>query len=156
MLTTKPPMSNELTPQEKYRKFYEDPHLWIDAIEVVVTKTTILHSAEYYEGEKYTLTAEMLWRLSRSMQFEPLFKPQDGEAFIKDLESCLRQTVSPHLEYSETENGYYVFFSKAYNYELRVPISNISRLALLGNLDLGVAINTAAYVDTLRKIGYYL
>jgi hypothetical protein len=155
-------MSNEL--QQKYRKFYEDPHLWIDApiqLQCIEKHLELKDDprSEVSLGSQFLFDAEMynaIWLFGTVDKYLPLFKPQEGEAFIKDLEACLQETVSPHLAYSETENGYYVFFSKAYNYELRVPTSNISKLALLGNLDLGVAINTAAYVDTMRSLGYYL
>ena len=148
-------MGNELTPQEQYSKFYKDPHLWIGAIEVeCIEKHLELKDdprSEVSLGALYLYDAEMynsIWLFGNIDKYKPLFKPQEGDQFIKDLESavsagCGGESVTHYKTPSsivfEVDGGEIEIWSY-----LKITTSS------------GIAFDTAAYVDTLRKLGYYL
>jgi hypothetical protein len=142
-------MTNELTPQEKYPKFYESPHLWIGAIEVeyIGTKNGIVG--------KSLLDIELLSTLITIDQLQnckPLFKPQEGEQFIKDLESAVsaatRRKNVKHCSYDAVSELFNVnegeFFVEVFDktFAICVPYK--------------AYFDAATFIDTLRKLGYYL
>jgi hypothetical protein len=137
-------MSNELMPQEKHPKFYKDPHLWIGAIEVeyIGTKGII---------GKSILDVDLLSTLilfGELLGVKPLFKPQEGEQFIKDLEQAVSAGFggasvthykTPSSIVFEVDGGEIEIWS-----DLKITTSS------------GIAFDTSAYVITLLKLGYYL
>jgi hypothetical protein len=140
-------MSNELTPQEQYPKFYKDPHLWIGAIEV---EYSILGGV----SQKMPLTVGIMnspkWNLKK---FTPLFKPQEGDQIIKDLESAVsaglfgESILLAVLDKPESPSIYFEFGDE---------VIEIRKKDLSIQLPHGICFNTAAYVTTLLKLGYYL
>jgi hypothetical protein len=157
-------MSNELTPQEKYPKFYDCPHLWIGAIEVEVNESFELNGTHYLAKTRYLLTVFDLNELLENNKLDyinPFFKPQEGDQFIKDLESaaiiaCTKPNEHENMVFHAATDKHYVFRS-TYNPAVRFLIQrdNIN-WARWRNGNIGLDFNTAAYVDTLRKLGYYL
>jgi len=152
-------MSNELTPQQKYPKFYESPHLWIGAIEV------------QGNGDKFSqkLNYELYAKIDKHYSwpyYKPLFKPKEGKQFIKDLETAVSAGSGKELKLDEQKLGYKWFISAAndnFHAYIFVTVSNndiscISTYATDGVRDMESPRNfdCAAYVDTLRKLGYYL
>jgi hypothetical protein len=152
-------MSNELTPQEKHPKFYKDPHLWIGAIEVECVKFFMrpvgMGVSGYNEGEIIKLTPQTYDWLKTPRIIEcvtPLFKPQEGEQFIKDLEQAIsaatvRKNVK-HCSYDAVSELFNVnegeFFVEVFDktFAICVPYK--------------AYFDAATFVDTLRKLGYYL
>jgi hypothetical protein len=134
-------MSNELTPQEKYRKFYEDPHLWIDAIEVKRTNSKVWHPLSLLLLHEITCNDDIAW-------YEPKFKPQEGEAFIKDLEEAVS------AGFRDAKARYYKTPSSIVFEVIGAEIEVWQDLRVTTSS--GAAFDTAAYVDTLRKLGNYL
>jgi hypothetical protein len=135
-------MSNELTPQEKYPKFYKDPHLWIDAIEVSRVDRVIVQ----------VLTVSLLYNAAIK-DYKPLFKPQEGEAFIKDLEQAVSAGVGTQARrIIKSPKNIIAFDAEHQFYQCIMIIENdIKKVtSMLTDFD------TAAYVDSLRKLGYYL
>jgi hypothetical protein len=133
-------MSNE-TPQQKHPKFYKDPHLWIDAIElereigIVTTKLTLDFLSE-------TIKNDDLWK------YKPLFKPQEGEQFIKDLESA----VSAATDIEDAKFTWLTYWLVYKNNHQMVSVSLEDISDTCGN----TSFSASRYVDTLRKLGYYL
>jgi len=143
-------MSNE-TPQEKHPKFYKDPHFWIGAIEVkyVGTKNGIVG--------KSLLDIELLSTLITLDQLQnckPLFQPQEGEQFIKDLEGAVRVATGFKFEYKEEYKGYLRF--KYSHLQFICNSKELNKATLIFSEDTNIPFDTAAYVDTLRKLGYDL
>jgi len=155
-------MSNE-TPQEKHPKFYKDPHLWIGAIDIKCLKVFMLDSVEVKEGTMLHLTPYLLWQLGKKVDYiEPRFKPQEGEKFIKDLESAVDSgnIFNYKLSYKEKDkNGHYLFTGDKDGHPLLLTVNSakLSMVAYAVGKDLiALPIDTSAYVTTLLKLGYYL
>jgi hypothetical protein len=160
-------MSNELTPQEKYPKFYKDPHLWIGAIEVEAINTASKIGVDLVlQGDRIKLDAGNCYLLNRNITthhllgFKPLFKPQEGDQFIKDLESAVRVALPykwSEIELVQNENMTMVFIN---GYDgIYIAHDNIGTIATNRGSDVNNGnwdFDCAAYVDTLRKLGYYL
>jgi hypothetical protein len=162
-------MSNELTPQEKYPKFYKDPHFWIGAIEVEVNVDTSGTYRRIKKGEIFQLSALALHEfqsMSALQNLTPKFEPQEGDQFIKDLESAVSAGGEGQFKLLSDKLGYKWFIADAsdnFHTYLFVTVKNdnirkVSSFA--GDKDMEDTnsrnFNTAAYVDTLRKLGYYL
>ena len=154
-------MSNELTPQEKYRKFYEDPHLWIGApmqLQCIEKHWELKDDprSEVSLGALYLYDAEMynsIWLFGTVDKYLPLFKPQEGEAFIKDLEQAVSAGVGTQARrIIKSPKNIIAFDAEHQFYQCIMIIENdIKKVtSMLTDFD------TAAYVDTLRKLGYYL
>ena len=161
-------MSNELTPQEKYRKFYEDPHLWIDAhmqLQCIEKHWELKDDprSEVSLGALYLYDAEMynsIWLFGTVDKYLPLFKPQEGEAFIRDLEQAVSAASGKKYLYREEKHGQHILNTGTTPEDkvVRMPIINLA-LVKGYELESGIRLDyfdTAAYVDTLRKLGYYL
>jgi hypothetical protein len=153
-------MSNE-TLQEKHPKFYKDPHLWIGAIEVECVKCFMrpvgMGVSGYNEGEIIKLTPQNYDWLKTPRIIEcvkPIFKPQEGEQFIKDLESAVRVATGFKFEYKEEYKGYLRF--KYSHLQFICNSKELNKATLIFSEDTNIHFDTAAYVDTLRKLGYYL
>jgi len=161
-------MSNEL--QQKYPKFYAKPHLWIDAIEVERIKGYVnpfqpkKDTPIWMEvGEKYKLNVvTVLCMNERNLwdNYKPLFKPQEGEAFIKDLESAVSAATGKKYLYREEKHGQHILNTGTSPEDkvVRMPIINLA-LVKGYELESGIRLDyfdTAAYVDKLRELGYYL
>jgi hypothetical protein len=148
-------MSNELTPQQKYPKFYESPHLWIGGpIQLqCIEKHLELKGdprSEVSLGSQFLFDAEMynsIWLFGTIDKYLPLFKPQEGEQFLKDLEKAVQYACSGN--YKVTTQSYWLQFYEAGS-RIFIMLDNPSLVVTNTNFD------TAAYVDTLRKLGYYL
>jgi hypothetical protein len=146
-------MSNE-TPQEKYPKFYESPHLWIGAIEVECLKD--LNDGDYQQGKHYKFHQDIyntIYTYSLEKFFVPKFKPQEGERFIKDLESAVSAGVGTQARrIIKSPKNIIAFDAEDKFHQVIMIVENdIKRVtSMLTDFD------TAAYVDTLRKLGYYL
>jgi hypothetical protein len=158
-------MSNELTPQEQYPKFYSDPHLWIGAIEVEVNCDTTGTYRQIKKGEIFQLSALTLheFQLMSALQnLTPKFESQEGDQFIKDLESAVSagNIFNYKLSYKDKDkNGHYLFTGDKDGHPLLLMVNSakLSMVAYAVGEDLiALPFNTAAYVDTLRKLGYYL
>jgi hypothetical protein len=159
-------MSNE-TLQEKHPKFYESPHLWIGAIEVEVNCDTTGTYRQIKKGEIFQLSALTLHEfqsMSALQNLTPKFEPQEGEQLIKDLESAVSAGAEMQLEYVAQKYGYYWLEVKNIVFpfgtiKATVKCDNISRVTYsLDYSDTETVKNfdTAAYVTTLLKLGYYL
>ena len=139
-------MSNE-TPQQKHPKFYKDPHLWIDAIElereigIVTTKLTLDFLSE-------TIKNDDLWK------YKPLFKPQEGEQFIKDLESAVSAAMNEPATLLNDGDAVKLFTGGWWYVSILMENIGIVNVRSEDN-DLHL-FDTAAYVTTLLKLGYYL
>lgn len=171
-------MSNEL--QQKYPKFYPSeggkPHLWIDAIEVECITPHAFYVNPYkykpraFEGETEKFTANTYFEIIRHdtlKHFAPLFKPQEGEAFIKDLESAVKAVLDTmplgikYLKYhEEKESPFYTFDyeDEQGQCEINIVKTNIAQINFSETESdpLLVFADVSIYVDTLRKLGYYL
>lgn len=152
-------MNNELTPQEKHPKFYSHPHYWINAIEVKSIK-------DYPVFGQNGVTKKRVYKLTHNnftefiadgdlKDYAPLFKPQEGEAFIKDLEAAVSAGGNGDFKLLSNRLGYKWFITDASdNFHthlyLTVKDSGISVVSSYANFD------TTAYVDKLRELGYYI
>jgi len=156
-------MSNKLTPQQKYPKFYAKPHLWIDAIDCIYLGNT---PNIPYQFELDLETLNVLLIDNELQHCQPLFKPQEGEAFIKDLESA----VSVGLNKKENEGVAYYSGDSTQNawalslindsdqktVSVYIDKTNLSRVVCSQWDGDANVFYTAAYVDKLRELGYYL
>jgi hypothetical protein len=153
-------MSNELTPQEQYPKFYKDPHLWIGAIEVECVKSFMrpvgMGVSGYNEGEIIKLTPQNYDWLKSPRIIEcvkPIFNPQEGDQFIKDLESAVSAGVGTQARrIIKSPKNIIAFDAEDKFHQVIMIVENdIKRVtSMLTDFD------TVAYVTTLLKLGYYL
>lgn len=153
-----------MTPQEQHPLFFKKPHLWINAIEVEcvgsyadlpVPKDSGYKAAGNMaidaKSRTYPFTVEHLaWlrEIKALDYYAPKFKPQEGEQFIKDLETAVSAGFggakatyykTPSSIVFEVENGEIEIWGN-----LKVTTSS------------GIAFDTAAYVDKMRELGYYI
>lgn len=156
-----------MTLQEKYPKFYSHPEKYL-GIEVqcikVFTRPVGMGVMGFEVGEIIKLTNETYDWLKRPKILEcviPLFKPQVGEQFIEDLEvaatiACTKPNEHENMVFHTATDKHYVFRS-TYNPAVRffVQRGNIS-WAKWRNGNMGLDFDTAAYVDKLRELGYYI
>jgi hypothetical protein len=151
-------MSNELTPQEKYPNFYKYPHLFVGKLMVRDNKSIWYEKDTEFDGY---LCAKCFDYMD-IQDFTPIFKPQEGEQFIKDLESAVSagNIFNYKLSYKDKDkNGHYLFTGDKDGHPLLLMVNSakLSMVAYAVGEDLiALPFNTAAYVDTLRKLGYYL
>jgi hypothetical protein len=152
-------MSNE-TLQEKHPKFYESSHLWIGAIEVEVNCDTTGTYRQIKKGEIFQLSALTLHEfqsMSALQNLTPKFKPQEGDQFIKDLESAVSAAMDKRMEFLVNEGENFAFYSTP-NTSIRVLVEAVTlrAYACVGSEQSALFFDTAAYVTTLLKLGYYL
>ena len=143
-------MSNE-TLQEKHPKFYKDPHFWIGAIEVEVNCDTTGTYRQIKKGEIFQLSALTLHEfqsMSALQNLTPKFKPQEGDQFIKDLESA----VSAATDIEDAKFTWLTYWLVYKNNHQMVSVSLEDISDTCGN----TSFSASRYVDTLRKLGYYL
>lgn len=151
-----------MTPQEKYPKFYLYPHHWIDAIEVRVNKSFEMDGYHFREGLQYGLDLPHLNELvehNRLTYVDPKFKPQEGEAFIKDLESAVSLAIQvPVKEHSKAKDVWILSFEDNDGIvTVIIPKANLEQFAVsFTGSPIPVLVDTAAYVDKLRQLGYYV
>lgn len=134
-----------MTPQEQYPLFYKYPHHWINAISV------------YKNGDDFDhkLTLAMFGEITERANWKdyaPKFKPQEGEAFLRDLEDAVNcMWVSPNIfsykgcvlgEYHFSAGNIHIYIGAL---DLRIRCTSSS-----------VSIDTAAYTRRLWELGYYL
>ena len=152
-----------MTPQAQYKKFYDKPHLWINAIEVECVNpisTVNLFSQErrhFNFGETYSLAENYSFIKNNIDCFAPKFKPQEGEQFVKDLETAVSAATGIEFVYKDIDKGKHRLYSKDFGYVVKLPIININ-LVRAYQTETGMAISyfdTAAYVDKMRELGYY-
>lgn len=150
-----------MTPQEQYPKFYKDPHFWIGAIEVTpIGKSAYMGVNWYQSGHKEKFDDGACYLLNRHvtshqlLAWMPLFKPQEGEAFIKDLTDAVSAAMGENLILANNESSI-IRFTFGFWY-ISIFVKNLAICNVrIGDNNLSV-FDTAAYVDTLRKKGYYL
>jgi hypothetical protein len=158
-----------MTPQEQYPKFYSHPERYL-GIEVECIKSYFnpVVTSDYdppliSEGETYKLSLvtcivfneRNLWD-----NWQPLFKPQEGEQFIKDLEAAVSCATGSKYVYRVEKDGQHILNTGITSYDsvVRMPILNLS-LVKGYQLESGLRLSyfdTAAYVDKLRELGYYI
>lgn len=134
-----------MTPQEQYPKFFDHPHYWIDAIEVEREHTDI----------KERLTLDFLTETIKNddlHKYKPLFKPQEGEQFIKDIEEAVSAGCFYEPVKIANESKWDIYFELVRN-EGEITVT---KDGLDVQLSHNVTFNTAAYVDKLRELGYYI
>ena len=159
-------MSTILTLDEakaKYPKFYQSPHLWIGAIEVERIKGYINPFQPKKEapiwmevGGRYKLNVVTVLCMNERDLWEnyiPLFKPQEGEQFIKDLTEAVRAGCYGEPVIKTLETKWDWTFTLKNDDEASITVV---KSGLDVSLSHGVTFNTAAYVDKLRELGYYL
>ena len=142
-------MSNELTPQEKYPKFYESPHLFVGKLMVRDNKSIWYENDTEFDGY---LCAKCFDYMD-IQDFTPIFKPQQGEQFIKDLESAVSAGVGTQARrIIKSPKNIIAFDAEDKFHQVIMIVENdIKRVtSMLTDFD------TAAYVTTLLKLGYYL
>lgn len=153
-----------MTSQEKYPKFYSHPHYWINAIEVecinTFTRPVGLGVQDYDKGEIIKLSPHSYDWIKTPRIIErlaPKFKPQEGEAFIKDLEAAVNTGCTLRkYQFVFNDNDGALVFDTSTGYRVMVSIDNISNVCTAIN-GLGEKyFDTAAYVDKLRELGYYI
>lgn len=109
----------------------------------------------YTEGTKYRLSIHTLNELLEANKIEyidPLFKPQEGEGFIKDLEEAVRECVGKEATVRLT-GDYPAYF----RFDINGARLEILRENLVVHMPDGeIFFDTAAYVDKLRELGYYI
>jgi len=147
-------MSNEL--QQKYPKFYESPYLFVGNLMVRDNKSIWYENDTKFDGY---LCAKCFDYMD-IQDFTPLFKPQEGEAFIKDLEDAVSAATGKKYLYREEKHGQHILNTGTSPEDkvVRMPIINLA-LVKGYELESGIRLDyfdTAAYLDTLRKLGYYL
>lgn len=150
-----------MTPQEQYPKFYSHPHYWIDAIEVESIKGYPVFGQNGVTRKRtYKLTHGNLNEFIADgdlKDYIPKFNPQEGEAFIKDLEAAVNAgcTLRKYQFVCNDNDGAYVFDTLT-GYRVMVSTDNISNVCTAIN-GLGEKyFDTSAYVDKLRELGYYI
>jgi hypothetical protein len=160
-------MSNELTPQQKYLKFYKSPHYWINAIEVEciedfthkLREPNIMALGKKGDIRKFDAnfydtirSAKRHYGFDYLKYYKPLFKPQEGDQFIKHLEAAVSAACF----------GEYITLETSSKWEIVFQIDRLDGSVSIRLKDLavttsdGTCFDTAGYVDTLRKLGYYL
>jgi hypothetical protein len=142
-------MSNELTPQEKHPKFYESPHLFVGKLMVRDNKSIWYENDTEFDGY---LCAKCFDYMD-IQDFTPIFKPQQGEQFIKDLESAVSAGVGTQARrIIKSPKNIIAFDAEDKFHQVIMIVENdIKRVtSMLTDFD------TAAYVDALRKLGYYM
>ena len=142
-------MSNELTPQKKYPKFYDCPHLFVGKLMVRDYKSIWYENDTEFDGY---LCAKCFDYMD-IQDFTPIFKPQEGDQFIKDLEQAVSAGVGTQARRIIKSPKNIITFDAEHQFHQVIMIveNDIKRVtSMLTNF------NTAAYVDTLRKLGYYL
>lgn len=155
-------MSTTLTLDEAkrlYPKFYQSPHLWTDAIEVEVNEDFEMDGLEFMVMNSYDLSRFFLTDLLEKNKldyFIPLFKPQEGEQFIKDLEAAVSAGIGFPVQYDKTMQVTSVMCFEGSSGYCFVSNDNISQAMAFNAKDEATFFDTAAYVDHLRKLGYYL
>ena len=152
-----------MTPQEQYPKFFKHPHYWIDAIEVecVTPHAFYVNPHKYkpraFEGEREMFTSAAYSEIKKHdtlKHFAPLFKPQEGEQFIKDLEVAVSAGLGEEsVTLVRTQGANYVF---EYEELFGVKAIEVYKTDLSILLPYGISFNCAAYVDKLRQLGYYV
>jgi hypothetical protein len=158
-----------MTPQEQHPKFYSHPHYWIDA-KGLQLKCIEKHwelkddpRSEISIGSTFIYDAEMYNSISvfgTIDKYEPLFKPQEGESFIKDLQAAVSCATESKYIYRVEKDGQHVLNTGITSYDsvVRMPILNLS-LVKGYQLESGLRLSyfdTATYVDRMRELGYYL
>jgi hypothetical protein len=140
-------MSNELTPQEKHPKFYANPEYWINAIEV------------YKNGDDFNhkLTHAMFGEImdgNRINQYVPIFKPQEGDQFIKDLESAVSAAMNEPATLLNDGDAVKLFTGGWWY--VSILMENIGIVNVRSEDNDLLLFDTSKYVTTLLKLGYYL
>jgi hypothetical protein len=155
-------ITNQMTPQEQYPKFYSRPE-------------------KYLGIEVETLGCRVPIKLSRGLIHDvisidyliPKFKPQEGEQFIKDLEDAVSCAGSFSVFYNRVKeegnntNYHYLYYNIGFDEDddedddegyvkCYIHKHNISKVDFSNNISGDNDFDTAAYVDRLRDLGYYL
>jgi hypothetical protein len=148
--------------QAKYPKFYANPYLWIDTsiqlqcIEKHLELKDDLRS-EISLGALYLYDAEMyntLYVFGTTDKYKPLFKPETGEQFIKDLESAVSAAMNEPATLLNDGDAVKLFTGGLWY--VSILMENIGIVNVRSyRYDL-LRFDTAAYVDTMRRLGYYL
>ena len=142
-----------MTPQEQYPKFYSHPERYL-GIEVECIKDYTFDN--FFYGNIHIVNLELLSYVSLHklwQHFKPLFKRQTGYEFIKDLEDAVGCGLADACRnIIKAPKGIIAFDSPNHFTEvIMINEHDISKvLSLKTNFD------TAAYVDRMRKLGYYL
>ena len=156
-----------MTPQENYPKFYSHPHYWINAIEVECVNThleivndprSVIVKGRSFEFDENCFND--FCNVNTLHKYKPLFKPQEGEAFIKDLEAAVSCATRSKYVYRVEKDGQHILNTGITSHDsvARMPILNLS-LVKGYQLESGLRLSyfdTATYVDKLRELGYYL
>lgn len=141
-----------MTPQEKYRKFYDHPEYWINAIEVECVNPYSFHK----EGDRKKLTPEALYDQHTCLalhNWKPKFKPQEGDQFIKDLEEAVSDGCYGEAVVKTIETKWDWTFSLKNDDEASITVV---KAGLDISLSHGVTLNGAAYSQRLMQLGYYV
>lgn len=160
-----------MTPQQQYPKFYSHPERYL-GIEVECIKPWQFTNKEYDVfkiGTPVDFTLFLLTRLTHGRleeYFKPLFKPQQGEQFIKDLEDAVSCGGDGDFKLLSDKLNYKWFIADAdgnFHTHLFVTIKDDNLGAVssyAGDKDMENVtprnFDTAAYVDRMRELGYYL
>jgi len=142
---------SQLTLQEQYKKFYDKPHLWIDAIEVEFIES--FYKFKRGEVVRFTSSCYSIIAQQENRWCVPKFKPQEGDQFIKDLEDAVRLGCYGEAVTKNFETKWDWTFTLNLDEEAHITIV---KAGLDISLSHGVTFNSAAYVDRMRELGYYL
>jgi len=161
-----------MKPQEQYPKFYTHPEIYL-GVEVECIEDYTFYN--FFNGNIHIVNLELLSYVSLHklwQHFKPLFKPQQGEQFIKDLEDAVSCGIKDKSEFWEDTriskvSGTPVWYelrlkTNDFWVEVKVTVINLSEVIVSGMLlnsadTLGAyCFDTAAYVDRMRELGYYI
>lgn len=140
-----------MTPQEQYPKFYSHPYMFVGQLIVRDTKSIWYEIDTKFDGY---LCAKCFDYMD-IQDFEPLFKPQQGEQFIKDLEDAVRLgSECKDMNYVREHELFYEFEDNGKS--LTVLKDYLAQVLYCIPYEGGEYFDTAAYVDRMRELGYYI
>lgn len=149
-----------MTPDQQYLK--DHGHKYIGAIEVEFEQSLSFHDDIWVCNRRYVMNAYMVYMLGNILPevATPIFTPQEGEQFLKDLEEAIGvATRGAEIWHVATLNyGDGILFEDAVNskfaYSVVVKTENISQVTYQDANGIGLSFDTAAYIDKLREKGY--
>lgn len=149
-----------------YPKFYANPGIWIDAIEVKVIEDIHSTYRKIEKNERFMLTALTLHTFESNKALKnimPCFETQDGEVFKKDLLECVNLSVQEKGKYINVRENKYRFIAEDLKATWAKYTISFEKGALWDfnvqndfDADMQDEFNCFTFLDEMRKRGYYL